>query len=53
MPLLFSSLPSPVILQLEIGKVVEKADVKALLGNYLSGGKLRRDSGKVNQERYL
>jgi len=30
--------------------VVEKADVKALLGNYLSGGKLRRDSGKVNQE---
>tara|TARA_B100000953_G_scaffold293454_1_gene281990 strand:+ start:3822 stop:3941 length:120 start_codon:yes stop_codon:yes gene_type:complete len=30
--------------------VVEKADVKALLGNYLSGGKLRRDRDKVNQE---
>ena len=40
----------PVIYQLEIGKVVEKADVGAEWENYLSGAKLRRDSRKINQE---
>jgi len=40
----------PFTFQVDIGKVVEKADMKAYWGNYLSGAKLRRDSGKINQE---